>query len=224
MRIQLRLTPNTQPVPFNHLHELTRRLHQWLGPDNDLHDGLSLYSFGWLRGGERIGNNLWFPNGATWNISFHNSAHGIQLAKGILADRNAFFGMQVDKALEMPYPKFQDKQLFKVDGTVIARSVRDDKSREYLLFDNPEVDNILTRVLRKKMLTAGFSSEESEKVLVRFNRECFGKPHTKMVTIKGIAHKGSTCPVVVEGTPESIRFAWLVGIGELTGSGFGALQ
>lgn len=224
MRIQLKLSPNTQPVPFNHLHELTKRLHRWLGPENDLHDGLSLYSFGWLRGGEKIGNGLWFPNGATWNISFHNSDHGIQLAKGILADRHAFFGMQVDQALEMPYPRFQERHLFKVDGTVIARSVRDDKSREYLLFDSPEVDSILTRVLRKKMLAAGFSSEESERTLVRFDRVGNSRPQTKMVTIKGTAHKGSTCPVVVEGTPESIRFAWLVGIGELTGSGFGALQ
>jgi CRISPR-associated endoribonuclease Cas6 len=30
--------------------------------------------------------------------------------------------------------------------------------------------------------------------------------------------------VVVAGTPEAMRFAWLVGVGELTGSGFGALQ
>jgi CRISPR/Cas system endoribonuclease Cas6 (RAMP superfamily) len=30
--------------------------------------------------------------------------------------------------------------------------------------------------------------------------------------------------VVVEGTPEAVRFAWTVGVGELTGSGFGALQ
>ncbi|WP_460879488.1 CRISPR-associated endoribonuclease Cas6 [Pontibacter rugosus] len=45
-----------------------------------------------------------------------------------------------------------------------------------------------------------------------------------MLTIKGVDHKCSSCPVVVEGTPSITRFAWLVGIGELTGSGFGALQ
>jgi CRISPR/Cas system endoribonuclease Cas6 (RAMP superfamily) len=27
----------------------------------------------------------------------------------------------------------------------------------------------------------------------------------------------------VEGTPEAVQFAWTVGAGELTGSGFGAL-
>lgn len=224
MRIQIRLSTNTQTVPFNHLYQLTQRLHHWLGPENALHDGLSLYSFGWLRGGERVGNGLWFPEGASWNISFHNSEQGIKLAKGILADRKAFFGMEVDKALEMPYPAFQENQLFYVDGAVIARKIRDDKSKEYLFFDNPETDSILTRVLRKKMETAGFSLEEIESTSVRFNRDNNGKPRIKKQTIKGIDHKGSSCPVIVEGSPASAHFAWLVGVGELTGSGFGALQ
>jgi CRISPR/Cas system endoribonuclease Cas6 (RAMP superfamily) len=30
--------------------------------------------------------------------------------------------------------------------------------------------------------------------------------------------------VVVTGTPEAVQFAWTVGVGELTGSGFGALK
>lgn len=224
MRIQLKLSPNTQPVPFNHLHYLTQRLHHWLGPENALHDGLSLYSFGWLKGGQHIGNGLWFPEGASWNISFHESDQGFQLAKGILSDRKAFFGMEVDKALEMPYPQFYAKQLFKIDGAVVARKIRDDKTKEYLLFDNPEADAVLTRVLRKKMLAAGFRHEEAEATLVKFQREEVGKGRVRKLSIKGIDHKGSTCPVVVEGTPASTRFAWLVGVGELTGSGFGALQ
>ena len=224
MRIQLKLSPNTQQVPFNHLHELTQRLHRWLGPENALHNGLSLYSFGWLKGGERVGNGLWFPHGASWNVSFHDSEQGIQLAKGILADRNAFFGMQVDKALEMPFPKFNEKQLFLVDGAVVARKTRDDRTKEYLLFDNSEADAVLTRVLRKKMLAAGFSNEETEATTAKFSRDSGSKPRKRKITIKGIDHKGSICPVIVEGTPASSRFAWLVGVGELTGSGFGALQ
>jgi CRISPR/Cas system endoribonuclease Cas6 (RAMP superfamily) len=51
-------------------------------------------------------------------------------------------------------------------------------------------------------------------------------PHArdKVATVKGTDHKGSICPVVVEGTPEAVQFAWTVGAGELTGSGFGALK
>lgn len=47
MRLNLRLTPNEEPVPFDHVHNLTGAIHKWLGK-NDLHDKISLYSFGWL--------------------------------------------------------------------------------------------------------------------------------------------------------------------------------
>ena len=51
MRLNLNLSPNTKPLPFDHLHMLTGALHHWLGW-NEAHDDLSLYSFGWLQGGK----------------------------------------------------------------------------------------------------------------------------------------------------------------------------
>src|SRR5699024_11201008 len=48
-------------------------------------------------------------------------------------------------------------------------------------------------------------------------------PKTKLVTIKGIKNRASMCPVVMRGTPKALEFAWTVGIGELTGTGFGSL-
>ena len=54
MRLHLKLTPNTEPIPFNYQHQLTGTLHKWLG-QNDLHDKISLYSFSWLRGSKANG-------------------------------------------------------------------------------------------------------------------------------------------------------------------------
>jgi hypothetical protein len=48
-------------------------------------------------------------------------------------------------------------------------------------------------------------------------------PKTKLVSYRGIGNKASFCPVVVEGTPEQVGFAWKVGVGNSTGIGFGAL-
>ncbi len=42
MRLNLRLTGNTTPVPFDHLHHRTGALHKWLGSHNPEHEGLSL--------------------------------------------------------------------------------------------------------------------------------------------------------------------------------------
>jgi hypothetical protein len=47
MRIKLLLTPNIPIVPFSYQHHITGAFHRWLG-ENQLHDGTSLYSLGWL--------------------------------------------------------------------------------------------------------------------------------------------------------------------------------
>ena len=220
MRIQLQLTPNTQLVPFNHLHELTRRLHRWLGAENSLHDGISLYSFGWLKGGKGKGGALSFPVGATWQISFYNEEVSRKLLMGIINYPEVFYGMRVHEVQELPTPNFGEQYRFVADGPVIARQVRQDGSREYLYFDSPAADATLTTTLQHKLELAGLPSED---VSVAFDRT-YANPRQKLVEIKGIQHKGSLCPVIVSGSPEAVQFAWLVGAGELTGSGFGALN
>ncbi len=228
MRLQLHLTPNTQPVPYDHLHCLTGAIHKWLGPNNALHDGLSLYSFGWLRGGKPIGKNLYFLENITWTVSFYDDSVAWQLARGILKDPTVAFGMKAEKAIEMPIVQSgnQAQMRFSIDGSVVVRQKRLDGTREYLRWDNPQADTILTGLLRQKMLKAGLSPEHQD-VTVQFDRTFQGakeKPVNYMKGGKAIRHIGNLCPVIISGTPEAIRFAQLVGVGDMTGSGFGALQ
>jgi CRISPR-associated endoribonuclease Cas6 len=221
MRLNLRLTGNTEPVPYDHLHHLTGTLHKWLGR-NALHDGTSLYSFGWLEGAKPQNGHLTFPRGATWRVSFHDPAAAKALLDGILRDPEVFAGMRVFEAQEQAVPAFSGCYRFLVDSPVIARREREDGSKAYLLWDDPEADEALTRVLRWKLEQAGFDPEPQE-ATVQFDRT-YTRARTKLATIKGTKHKGSECPVVVTGSPEAVQFAWTVGVGELTGSGFGALR
>jgi len=226
MRLNLTLSPNTDPVSFNHLHKLTGTLHKWLGAENDLHDGPSLYSIGWLKGGQKEGSALTFPKGARWRLSFWDDQAAKAALDGLLQDPSVFAGMQVAEAQQQETPAFSGGYRFDVDAPVLARRRRDDGSREYLLYDDERADAALTRTLRGKMRVAGLDVEPSE-ARVRFDRG-YGGADTALATIeKGgheIHHKGSECPVIVEGPPEVSRFAWNVGVGELTGSGFGALK
>ncbi|PQJ26845.1 CRISPR-associated endoribonuclease Cas6 [Salinibacter sp. 10B] len=226
MRLNLTLSPNTDPVPFNHLHKLTGTLHKWLGSENDLHDGPSLYSVGWLKGGHGEDGALQFPDGVRWRLSFWEDGAAKTALEGILQDPSVFAGMRVVEAQQQTTPAFSGGYRFDVDAPVIARQRREDGSREYLIHDDERADDALTRTLRAKMKAAGLDLDPSE-AQVRFDRGYKGAD-TKLATIeKGgheIDHKGSVCPVIVEGPPEVSRFAWNVGVGELTGSGFGALK
>ena len=222
MRLQLQLTPNTQPVPFDHLHQLTGALHKWLG-QNDIHDGLSLYSFGWLRGGEQQKDRLTFPKGATWNISFYDGDKARQLLRGMLDKPELGFGMDLLEIREVDPPAFQEQHYFMTDGSaIVVRQKRPDGSRAYLLWDDPATDDALTQSFRRKLTTAGFDGEDLD-VTVRFDRD-YHSARTRKIAIKGTHHRGSECPVIIAGTPEAQYFAWTAGLGELTGSGFGALR
>ncbi|MEM1127905.1 MAG: CRISPR-associated endoribonuclease Cas6 [Bacteroidota bacterium] len=222
MRIILRLSPNTKPVPFDHLHNLTGAIHKWLG-DNSLHDGLSLYSFGWLRGGKpRDKQGLDFPRGSRWWISFYDATAAKACLRTLTRDPDVAFGMQIVEAQILDDGTFGPRQQFKTDGAVVTRERREDGSRRYLLWHEPEADEGLTRTLRGKLKAAGFTGQHLQTSL-RFDRSYPGAK-TKLSTIKGIKHKGSLCPIIVEGTPEAVAFAYTVGVGELTGSGFGGLQ
>lgn len=221
MRLNLRLTANTEPVPYNHLHRLTGALHKWLGW-NDAHDGLSLYSFGWLKGGRGANGHLTFPEGAIWRVSFYEPEQAKRLLDGLMRDPTVTCGMRVFEVKEQATPSFSGCYRFEVDAPVVARQTREDGGREYLLWDDEAADAVLTRVLRRKLEAAGFADDHLD-AEVQFDRT-YQSAYTKLAAVKGIKHKGSVCPVVVEGTPEAVRFAWQVGGGELTGSGFGALR
>lgn len=223
MRLQLQLTPNTKPVPFDHLHQLTGTLHKWLGPNNDQHEGISLYSFGWLRGGESRNGALRFPKGALWNISFYDDDRGRQILSGMLNAPEALYGMEIFEIREVAPPAFQANHRFFTDGSsIVIRQKRPDGSRAYLLWDDPKTDEALTQSFQRKLSAAGFAEKELD-VNVRFDRDYTGA-RTRKIAIKGTHHRGSECPIVIEATPDVQYFAWSAGIGELTGSGFGALR
>ncbi len=72
--------------------------------------------------------------------------------------------------------------------------------------------------MNKKTRAAGIDGD----VKVYFDPD-YLNPKTKLVEINGIKNRSTMCPVIIEGTPENILFAWNVGVGHSTGCGFGAL-
>jgi CRISPR-associated endoribonuclease Cas6 len=221
MRLHLRLTPNTQLVPYNHLHQLTGVVHKWLG-DNTIHDEISLYSLGWLEGAVPVGGALSFPQGAAWSLSFHHPNLIQQLQNGIKNDATVAYGMRVYREELQPTPRFGSIYRFEVGSPVLVRKSLDETRQQHLSFDDPEADVYLTRTLRRKLKMAGFEGGHLDTIM-GFDRN-YARPRSKLVEIKGIRYKANICPVIVAGTPEAVQFAWQVGAGHLTGSGMGFLK
>ncbi len=216
MRIYLKLTPNQEICPFNYQGHLVQRFHKWLGP-NSVHNEISLYSLSWLSHGKRKGKGLDFQNGSNWFISCWDMGLMKKIIQGIQKGPEVAFGMQVSTIQIREAPTFSNLEAFRVASPVfIKRSI--EKKEQFYYYQDEQSEKLLTETLLNKMKKANLSGT----VKVAFDTN-YAHSKIRKITYKGIDRKASTCPIIIQGDPEIIRFAWNVGIGNGTGIGFGAL-
>jgi len=223
MRLWLQMTPNSQPVPYNHLDVLGEKVRGWMG-DRWMRPGEhNLLSFGWLCGGRARDGHLAFEKGAEWRLSFYRKDDAHQVLRHREQNPRVLFGMEVAEVDVIPVPSFGQSRRFLTDmGPILARNPEMDGGHEYLLWSHKKAGEVLTSGLRSKLERVGFTGEHLG-VKVSFDRS-FRRAHSKRVDLNGEQHRGSVCPVFITGTPEALAFAWAVGIGDLTAYGFGALR
>lgn len=221
MKLFLQISPSKTLVPFDHLPVLVGTFHKWAGADNIFHDKISLYSFSWLKGGKanQDKTGLRFPNGAHWIIGIYDDSLTKKVLQGILKDPTINYGMTVRDVVLQEAPYFGTSKVFNVASPVLAKRKREDGSTHHCLYYEPEADEVLTRVLHAKLKAAGMKDETAT---VRFHRQ-YVQPRTHKINYRNVESRASTCPVLITGKPETLAFAWEVGVGHSTGSGFGAL-
>jgi CRISPR-associated endoribonuclease Cas6 len=220
MRLYLQLTKNNKTIPFNYQPYLTGAIHKWVGHENNVHDALSLYSFSWFqninvkgRNGINLNENSYFF------ISAHEPTLLKKIIKGIMADPFICFGTSVSDIQIGETPVFSNMESFSVGSPVFIKR-RVDNNEKHITYDDPTSNTFLTETLQKKLKAANLPSEN---VKVKFDLS-FLTPQTKVIWYKEIGNRVNICPVIIEGIPEQIAFAWDVGIGNSTGIGFGALK
>ena len=216
MRIHLKFSPNTEPVPFNYQGHLVQKFHEWLG-ENIVHNELSLYSLSWLWGSKPTKKGFNFRNGADWFISAYDDKIIKKLIDSVMKNPTFAFGMSVQELTMQMTPTFQEKTHFRVASPVFIKRNIDDEQK-YFYHSDAEANQLLTETLQNKLKEAKLNTD----VQVRFD-ENYRNPQIKGMVYKGNRKKGSMCPVIVEGSTEAVAFAWNVGIGNGTGIGFGSL-
>lgn len=217
MRLHLTTTPGKETIPFNYQQLLLGVLHKWLGK-NQAHDGTSLYSFSWLQQARVVKDGFQFPNGATWFTSMHERELLEQCLNGIKQSPEMFCGLSVREVQLQETPRFSGKQTFRLASPVLIKHW-DGQTLRHLTWKDGELANqVMTQTLITKIEKAGIEAQAT----VAFDLT-YPNPKTKLVTIRNIKNKASYCSVILEGDPEAIQFAWDVGIGHSTGSGFGTL-
>lgn len=219
MRILLKCTPNTEIIPFDYQQKMIGVLHKWLG-ENQLHDKISLYSFSWLQ--NLVPNKVGFdcPKGTFFFISFFQEDYMKKLIDSILKDPDMFCGIQVAEIQIATTPAFGEEERFSVASPILIKKNIDGNIKFYT-YESAESNQILKETVLSKMQDAGLEPDAT--LRIEFDLS-YPKKKTKLVTLHGIKNKANICPVKVWGKPETLRFIWNVGLGNSTGSSFGALN
>lgn len=219
MRINFFISPNhTRLVPFNYQQKLVGRLHTWLG-ENAEHDSISLYSVSWLGHGRVRSGALSFPNGTSFFVSSAKDELLADIIEGLQKDTEINWGMRVTSIMPQRAPEFGTSAHFMMQSPVLIKRKIEDGTQQFYYHTDKEADQYMTETMKAKMAFAGVEGDIS----LRFDRD-YHKARIKMATYRGIKNKGSLCPVIAEGDPHCIAFAWNVGIGNSTGIGFGAIK
>lgn len=214
------------PLPFEHLPVLVAAFHKWTGR-TDLHyrNKLSLYSLSCLSGGRLGSGGLVFPNGAKWVISSPDAGLIEQVVGGIVLDPDlSEHGLYVKDVQITAEPTFVDgRRRFEFLSPILVREQAapgDRQPMDHVRFDDPRATVLLTATLRNKLTAAGLDPTGVE---VAFDSD-YAKASVSIQYYRGIGNRVNKCPVLITGTAEQQRFAWLVGVGNSTGIGLGALR
>ena len=217
MRLNFTLSQNKDAIPFNYQNALLSRLHSWLG-QNEHHDAISLYSFGNIFGRYELNGGLKFPKGANWFLSFWDSRIGKEVIDKIMKDPAFIYGMEIKSVEIQNDPNFGDNYKFWLSSPVLIRKYTEDGKCIHLTYKDSEADEYLTATMKRKLQQADLNDD----VKVSFDKT-YAKAKTKLIDINGIKNRASLCPVIIKGDPKSLQFAWNVGVGHSSGSGFGGL-
>ncbi|OPZ86113.1 MAG: CRISPR associated protein Cas6 [Firmicutes bacterium ADurb.Bin419] len=180
---------------------------------------MSLYSFSWLQNVETSKKGIKLKNGSYFTLNFYDVKLVKKVLKNILENPDIFAGARVlDVRIEFT-PQFKEKEYFFLASPVLVKRNNEYKETHYTYLDE-EANAYMTETLKAKAKIAGLNTENLK---VYFDKN-YHSPKTKIISYKGIQNRVNICPVIIEGSPELIAFAWDVGLGNSTGIGFGALK
>jgi len=219
MRLYLQVTRNSKPISFNYQSYLTGAIHKWLG-NNEYHGTLSLYSFSWFENVTiRKNTGIMLDNNSYFFISAYEEKLLKKIVDSIMKDPTLCFGSEVTGIQIKETPAFSSTEKFFTGSPVFIKR-RFDNREKHITYDHPQCNDYLTETLQKKLKAANLPFEN---IKVRFDTSYFS-PKTKIIKYREISNRVNICPIIIEGTPEQIGFAWNVGVGNSTGIGFGSIK
>jgi len=219
MRLYVKISENKEIIPFNYQHLLTGVVHKWIGEKNSEHGKPSLYCFSWLQNTVSFKNGINIKPNSYFFISTYEPDLLKKIMRGILAKPEMFCGSEAIDIQIKNAPVFSFQERFILNSPILIRK-RDGDNIKHITYLDKDFDSLLTENLKSKLAMVNIPNKD---VSIELDKN-YSNPQTKLINYKGIMNKTTLAPVIIKGTPEQVKFAWQVGLGNSTGIGFGSIK
>ena len=219
MRLRINLTHPTQDVPVNNQHQMNGFIYAILGNDNPYHDSVSDYSISSLQGGKLKDDKLTLSfeeSNPHFYVASQNSAFIGDFVLGTKRENISVFGMKIDN-IDITYD-FRPHDYCDDIITISPILIRGKDDRK-IQFDSPEWSVEIMRNCTGKLRHQGIEDKTFRIELV-----ATGKPKKKCVWVGDVFNPCSSVRLRVYGKKKTREALYNLGIGNSTGSGFGAVK
>lgn len=219
MRIKIKLTKNSEPVPINNQHIVNSYIHKCLGVNNKYHDVPSDYCISNIRGGVLNDDKttLRFVNYPFIIITSLNGEFLNDIIKTIMDNDDFGYGIKVDGFEYISEELYDEYNIFRTLTPILLKEKVGDKYKFLTINDDDFVEKLKNHTVKKlfnidnKLDFSGFD--------LKINQHINNK--TKLVMVKNVKNVGSLCDIIICSNKKITEMIYNCGLGQSTGSGFG---
>ena len=219
MRLRINLTHPTQDVPVNNQHQMNGFIYTILGNDNPYHDSVSDYSISSLQGGKLKEDKLTLSfeeSNPYFYVASQNSTFIGDFILGTKRENISVFGMRIDN-IDITHD-FRPHDYCDDIITISPILIRGKDNRK-IQFDSPEW---IVEIMRN--CTGKLRHQGIEDNTFRIELVATGKAKKKCVWVGDVFNPCSSVRLRVYGKKNTRKALYNLGIGNSTGSGFGAVK
>ena len=222
MRLKIKLTQNTTPVPIISQHLLNGYVHKCLGANNIYHDGPSDYCVSGLQGGKLniVEQTLSFEHGGYFTVSCLDSVFIGKILMGVLNNTDFGYGMVfagIDHINESFYNGWNH---FATLSPFLIKKYTDKNEYKFATLKDVDFSTFV-----KNYLVTKLSKINNQLDLTDFDVSI--PEHVdhkiKKIMVKNVINHANQCHISIHSNDVVAELLYNIGIGQSTGSGFGTI-
>lgn len=223
MRIKLKFSKNSSPVPIHNQSLINSYINKCLGNNNPYHDVSGTYSISSLQGG-RLNDDkitLDFKNGSYIVISSTDKNFIDELLKGVMLNPTIGHGMSFSDVNFIDEKFIDGDNHFFTLSPFILKEYDEDGKYKFITFENdPDFSMKLTNKVKTKLSTLDPSLKLDDFNIVVNNHPSH---KVKKIMVKNVINKANQCKLTIHSNKQIAELLYNIGIGQSTNSGFGTI-